>query len=114
MVEEQSGFEKHYSEEGFWDKVRRYAKVAGRGVIEKALLLYFALQDPAVPAWAKAIIVGALGYFIFPIDVIPDALIPLGYTDDVAVMAAALAAIAVHVTPETKAKAADKVSEWFS
>lgn len=108
-----NAYEKHYSEAGFWDKVKKYAKVAGREVLEKALLLYYAMQDPEVPAWAKAVCAGALGYFIFPVDVIPDALVPVGYTDDLGVMAAALAAIAVHVTPETKAKAAAKVGEWF-
>lgn len=113
MADSTEGLDKHYSDQGFWDKVKRYGKVAGREAIEKALLLYFAMQDPQVPAWAKGIVAGALGYFIFPIDAIPDVLVPLGYTDDVGVMAAALAAIAVHLTPETKKLASDKVAEWF-
>ena len=107
------GMEQHYSEQSFWDKVAKYAKVAGREAIEKALLLYYAMQDPEVPAWAKGVCAGALGYFIFPIDAIPDALVPLGYVDDVGVMVAALGAIAVHLTAETKAKASGKVGEWF-
>ncbi len=107
------GMEQHYSEHSFWDKVTKYAKVAGREAIEKALILYYAMQDPEVPAWAKAVCAGALGYFIFPIDAIPDALVPLGYVDDVGVMVSALGAIAVHVTEETKAKAVGKIGEWF-
>lgn len=113
MQHSETGFEKHFSESSFWQKLRRYAKAAGQEAIEKALVLYFSLQDPEVPAWAKAVVASSLGYFILPLDAIPDVLVPIGYTDDVAVMAAALAAIAVHVTPETKKKATEKVSEWF-
>lgn len=107
------GMDQHFSEESFWDKVAKYAKVAGREAIEKALVLYYAMQDPEVPVWAKAVCAGALGYFIFPLDAIPDALVPLGYVDDVGVMAAAITAIAIHVSVETKARAAAKVAEWF-
>ncbi|MBM4346102.1 MAG: DUF1232 domain-containing protein [Deltaproteobacteria bacterium] len=89
------------------------AKTAGREAIGMALTLYFAMKDPEVPVWAKSVIVGALGYFIFPIDVIPDVMVPIGYTDDVGVMAAALTMVAVHVTAETKAMAAAKLAEWF-
>ncbi len=104
---------KHYNEQGFWTKVGGFAKAAGYQVIEKALLLYYTLQSPDCPAWARATIVGALGYFIFPIDAIPDVLVPIGYTDDAAVLAAALAAVAVHVGPEEKAKAAEKMRGLF-
>ena len=113
MANKTDGMDRHYSEASFWDKVKKYAKVAGREAIEKALILYYAMQDSEVPAWAKAVCAGALGYFIFPLDAIPDALVPIGYVDDVGVMAAALTAIAVHVTAETKTKATEKVREWF-
>ncbi len=103
----------HYSDEGFWKKLAGYAKAAGKELIEKALILYYAYQDPAVPTWAKTIIVGALGYLICPIDLIPDAIPVIGFTDDLGVIIAALAAIAVHVTDETKRKAADKTRELF-
>lgn len=103
----------HYSETGFWSKVGSVAKAAGAKVIETALLLYFTLQSPNCPAWARATIIGALGYFIFPIDAIPDVLVPVGYTDDAAVLAAALASVAVHVGPEEKAKTAEKMRDWF-
>ena len=107
------GFEKHYSDEKFWAKVWKHAKKAGRPVMEKALLLYYAL--PAAPIWAKSVIVSALGYFIWPLDVIPDFTppAPVGYSDDLLVMAMALAAVAMHFTPEVKAKAEAKLREWF-
>ncbi len=104
---------KHYSDRGFWSKVGSFAKAAGYQVIEKALLLYYTMQSPDCPLWARATILGALGYFIFPIDAIPDVLVPIGYTDDAAVLAAALAAVAVHVGPEQKAMARAKVRDLF-
>ena len=114
MAKADQGHDKHYSEDGFWKKLKKYASIAGREAIEKALILYYSLQDPDVPAWAKSIVAGALGYFIFPLDAIPDVFMPpLGYTDDVAVMTAALAAIAAHVTPGTKQRATAKLVEWF-
>ena len=85
-------FQKHYTEEGFWQKLARYALVIGREGIKSALILYYTLQDPEgkVPAWAKAVVIGALGYFIFPFDVIPDFIPAVGFTDDLAVLVAAM------------------------
>ena len=55
--------DKSYSDRAFWTKVKKYATVAGKEVIEKALWLYFVLRKPDVPLWAKSTILGALGYF---------------------------------------------------
>jgi uncharacterized membrane protein YkvA (DUF1232 family) len=113
MSEEKQGFEKDYSDNGFWDKVITFAKTAGREVIEKSLWLYYAAQNPKTPAWAKTIIYGALGYFIFPLDAIPDPTPVVGYTDDLGVLAAAVAAVAMYITQEVKALAAQKLNDWF-
>ncbi len=110
---EPKGFEKEYSEHDFWKKVGGYARSAGREVVELALQLYYAAQSPDTPRWAKAAIYGALGYFISVIDAIPDLTPIVGYTDDLGVLVAALAAVASNVTPEIKEKAADKAREWF-
>ena len=103
-----------YSDEGFWAKVASFAKVAGKELIEKALWLYYAAQDPATPAWAKGIVYGALGYFVLPIDAIPDIAPVIGYTDDLGVLAAAVVAIPAYITKEVKAKAEQKMKDWFS
>ena len=79
-----------YSDDGFWGKVKAYAKVAGKGVLEPALKMYYSATDPDTPRWAKTTIYGALGYFISPIDAIPDLLPVLGYTDDLGVLVAAM------------------------
>ncbi len=85
-------FSKHYSESSFWDKLLHYAKQAGREVVHKALILYYVGNDPATPVWAKGVIAAALGYFIFPIDAIPDLTPFIGYADDLGAIVAAMAA----------------------
>jgi uncharacterized membrane protein YkvA (DUF1232 family) len=109
-----SGFEGHYSEQGFWAKLRDYALAAGSAVIEKALALYYCATDSDTPAWARGVIYGALGYFIFPIDAIPDTMPVIGYTDDLGVLVAAAAAVAAHMKPEHAERAKAMLKHWFS
>lgn len=106
-------YEKHYSEENFIDKLKNFALKAGAKVIYAALKLYYALKSEDTPAWAKAVITGALGYFILPIDLIPDVIPGVGFVDDFGVLAAALATIAVHITPAIKEQARQKMKTWF-
>ncbi|WP_163833446.1 YkvA family protein [Spartinivicinus ruber] len=107
-------YESKYSEDKFWIKVKKYAKRAGESVLEPALKMYYALIDSDTPAWARAIIVGALGYFISPLDTIPDVIPAFGFTDDLSVLAAALATVAVHIKDEHVEKAKEKLKKWFS
>lgn len=112
-MSEANGFSKEFSDDGFWNKVVKYAKTAGQEVIEKALWLYYAAQNPQTPTWAKTTIYGALGYFILPIDAIPDMLPGVGYTDDLGVIAAAITAVSMYITDEVKQQAAQKLRDWF-
>ena len=107
------GYGKYYSEDSFWKKLLKFARAAGREVVENALSLYYTAQAPDTPAWAKTVITGALGYFILPADAIPDLIPAVGYGDDLGALGAALATVAVHVTPENKARAKEKAAEWF-
>ena len=60
----------------------------------------------------KAYIIGALGYFILPIDLIPDGILPvIGFTDDIAVMTLVISMIKDSITPEIKARANERVAE---
>lgn len=102
-----------YSGKTFWRKLRRVAKVAGREVVEKALCLYYAAQRPEVPAWAKATVYGALGYFILPTDAIPDVMPALGYADDLSALTLAIAAIVTYVDSSVRAKARERINQWF-
>lgn len=106
-------YEKDYSEEGFWDKVLNFAKQAGGNVIYIALILYYLATESDVPIRVKTIILGALGYFILPIDLIPDVIPIIGYVDDAGILLAALLMAAAYITPEIKEKARLKLSEWF-
>lgn len=112
MIENQ--FNKEYSDEGFWDKVKKYAKAAGEQVLEPALKMYYAAIDADTPAWAKTTIYGALGYFISPVDAIPDITPLAGYTDDFGVLFAAITVTAAHIKEEHVEKAKTTLAQWFS
>ena len=102
-----------YSEESFWAKLKKFAVSAGREVVEKALTLYYTAQNPNVPPWAKTVVVGALTYFISPVDAIPDILVGIGFTDDLGVLLAAIATVSVYINAETKEQAQQKLTDWF-
>lgn len=106
-------YQNHYSESGLWKKVAKVAKKAGIKVIYAALLLYYVSQDSNVSIADKAKIYGALGYWILPLDLIPDAIPVVGYTDDLSALIWALHAVWSNVTPEIEAKAKTKLHEWF-
>lgn len=113
LSEELAQYSKEFSEERFWQKIVRYAKVAGKEVIEKALLLYYVSISEHTPLWAKALIWSALGYFINSFDAIPDFTPVAGFADDLGILALVMAAIAKYVSPQAKERADDKVKEWF-
>lgn len=102
-----------FSQKEFVDKIARIAKRAGAKLIYAALLLYYTLQSDRISTKDKAIIVGALGYMISPIDVIPDAIPIAGLTDDLAVLLYVLKKIWVDVDPEVKERAKNKLVNWF-
>lgn len=102
-----------YSEESFWEKIKKFGKKAGYKVVYAALLLFFCLKDGNVPAWAKTVIIGALAYFISPVDAIPDIVPVAGFTDDLGSLAAALGIVAVYINDDIKQKAKSKLVDWF-
>lgn len=113
MEDTKRDYSKYYTDKKFWDKVLKFGKKAGVKVTYTALILYYTIQKPSVPAKAKAVVYGALGYFIFPLDLIPDVIPIVGFTDDIGLLLGALAIIAMYIDMETKQKARDKIVEWF-
>jgi len=105
--------ENHYQDEKFWAKLGRHAGAAGREVVEKALILYYTLQGPNVPRKTRAVIYGALGYFIWPLDAIPDVIPMAGYTDDLSVLLLAIATVTMHIDATSREKARSKLAQWF-
>lgn len=87
----------------FWDKVR--ATLGRVPFVEDAVAAYFCTRDPQTPARAKAVLLGALAYFVMPADMVPDFVAYLGFTDDAAVLAAAVRSVAPHVTEAHRARA---------
>tara|TARA_R110001592_G_scaffold363395_1_gene687506 strand:- start:16691 stop:17080 length:390 start_codon:yes stop_codon:yes gene_type:complete len=112
-MSEHNEYEEAFSESGFWTKLKKYAKTAGREVVEKALLLFYAAQEEKAPRWAKATIAGALGYFIVPLDAIADFTPAVGYADDLGVLALAIAAVATYINDDVRRKTANRLSSWF-
>ena len=102
-----------FSKKKFVEKISRIAKRAGAKLVYAALILYYTLQSKSVSIKDKAIILGALGYLISPLDVIPDAIPIAGLTDDLAVLIYVLKKIWVDVSDEVKEKARTKLNDWF-
>lgn len=105
--------ERKFSVEAFWNKVKHVAKQAGQSVIYASLLLFYVMQRPDVPKRVKATIIGALAYFIAPIDAIPDFIAGIGYTDDLGALTAALLQASMYVNEDVKEKAQMKLADWF-
>lgn len=102
-----------YSEEALWKKIAAFAGKAGEQVIEKVLTLYYCLRDSDTPTRARATIAAALGYFIFPMDAIPDMIPGAGFSDDLGALAVALAVVAAHIKDEHKERAKEVLKTWF-
>lgn len=90
-------------EQGFWKKL---LGLAGKlPFAEELAAAYFCAFDRNTPGKVRAMLMAALAYFVLPFDVVPDFLAGLGYSDDAAVLAATIALVAKHITPEHYAKA---------
>lgn len=89
----------------FWRKLRRVLHAIP--FAEEAVAAYYCALDPATPTRVKGILLAALAYFIVPLDVLPDFLLGLGFTDDATVLMTALSLIRAHMTPAHREKARD-------
>jgi len=97
----------------FVEKISRIAKRAGAKLVYASLILYYTLQSDKIPVKDKAIIIGALGYLISPLDVVPDAIPIAGLGDDLAVLIYVLNKVWGDVSDEIKDKAKSKLDKWF-
>ena len=102
-----------FSQSEFVEKISRIAKRAGAKLVYAALILYYTLGSDKIPVKDKAIIIGALGYLISPLDVIPDAIPIAGLGDDMAVLIYVLQKVWDDVSDEIKEKARAKLNSWF-
>ena len=106
-------YKNRFSPGGFVEKISRIAKRAGVKLVYAALILYYTLESDQVSLKDKATIIGALGYLISPLDVVPDAIPIAGLSDDLAVLIYVLNRIWGDVPEDVKAKAKAKLATWF-
>ncbi|MBO4850747.1 MAG: DUF1232 domain-containing protein [Prevotella sp.] len=102
-----------FSAKGFVEKISRIAKRAGSKLVYAALVLYYTLQSKEVSYKDKAMIIGALGYLISPLDVLPDAIPIVGLSDDLTVLLFVINKIWIEVPEEVKTRAKEKLADWF-
>ena len=106
-------YEQHYNDSSFLHKVTKYGKFIGITALYKAVQLWFVLQKPDVPAGTKAVIMGALGYLIAPLDFLPDLLPVLGYTDDMVAITFALIKVQGYIDEEVERKSKKLLTKIF-
>ncbi len=102
-----------FSQSDFVEKISRVAKRAGSKLVYAALILFYTLQSDKISVKEKAIILGALGYLISPLDVVPDAIPIVGLGDDLAVLVYVLKLVWTDIDPEVQERARKKLSQWF-
>jgi len=96
----------------FWRKTRSVA--ARIPFAEDLLAAYYCAFDRNTPLQVKATLVGAIAYFVLPIDAIPDVLPVLGFTDDAAVLATAIKLVTSHIVPAHRDAARAKLDQFAS
>ena len=106
-------YKDRFTKNGFVEKISRIARRAGSKLVYAALLLYYTLESDKISLKDKAIIIGALGYLISPLDVIPDAIPIAGLCDDLAVLIYVLNKVWGNVNEDVKAKSREKLLQWF-
>ncbi len=93
----------------FWATFRRAARYIP--FAEDLVAAYYCAFDPATPTRVRAVLIGALAYFVLPLDVIPDFIAGIGFTDDITVLVAAIATVGAHITPTHRAAARAALDE---
>ena len=96
-------------ERGLKEKIRiTLGKVS---FVQDAVAAYFCAVDARTPLYVKAVLMGAVAYFVNPADVIPDLFAGLGYTDDAAVLMAAFKAIGSNLRSEHRKRACEALGK---
>lgn len=106
-------YEKYFSESELWQKVGNFGKSLGATVLYPVFLLFNLLKSGDINLKEKAMIIGTLGYFILPVDLLPDAIVGVGYTDDAAALTAAVTALASCITEDIQKEAKEQLRKIF-
>jgi uncharacterized membrane protein YkvA (DUF1232 family) len=94
--------------QNFWPKLQQ--NLARIPFADEVLAAWYCATDAKTPLKVKGTLFGALAYFILPIDVIPDVILGLGFTDDLAVLMTAMTLVKNHITPEHRDRARETIA----
>lgn len=106
-------YKSHYDEDSFWSKIKKDAGKVGGKAIYITLVLYYTAMAESTSITRKSMIFGGLGYLLLPLDIIPDFIAVVGYTDDIAVLTALISTVATSITKEVKQLAKNKYRDMF-
>ena len=112
-TQELQKYKQDYSEHSFKEKLRKYAKIIGVGAVYKVLQLWYVLQKPDVPLKQKALITGAIGYLIAPLDFIPHVLHIFLLMVSKSIITYALLQVQGYVDAEVKEKSKHFIEDIF-
>nr|WP_198598378.1 YkvA family protein [Mangrovicella endophytica] len=101
--------QEHRVRSGFFSTVRRALRHVP--FMEDVVAAYYCALDPQTPAATRGILLAALAYFVVPVDIIPDMLFGLGFTDDLAVLWAAFRAVQNNIRPEHYVAARERLDD---
>lgn len=93
----------------FWQTAKRAARQIP--FMQEVVAGYFCAMDNKTPLRAKGILFGALAYFVLPTDLIPDVFFGIGFTDDIAVLTAAISAVSAHIKPSHRSAAREALND---
>jgi uncharacterized membrane protein YkvA (DUF1232 family) len=113
MKERLEKFRENFSEIDVWNSLARFAKSIGLKATYMVLLLFYAYKRNETPAWARRVVIGALGYFVTIIDFIPDLTPFVGMTDDIGILSFGLVTIAAYINDEVRDNAREQLQKWF-
>ena len=111
LNESMSEYAESYDDGKFLSVVKTYGKKIGGGVITKALELYYLLQRGGITNKIKLMIMGALAYLVCPVDLIPDVLPLVGWTDDAAAIGLVVNKLSSYIDSDIEGMAREKTEE---
>lgn len=106
-------YQKYFSVRKFTAKLLKYAKKMGVKLSYYSILLFFSYQSPNTSKKDKLVIAGALGYLIFPIDLIPDFIPVIGFADDLSIIVYAVSRVISNIDHDMKIRANKKMKQLF-
>jgi len=93
----------------FWPTLRKAMRQIS--FAHDVVAAYYCAIDPAVPWRVRATLIGALAYFVAPLDGVPDILVGIGFSDDATVLAGAIAMVATHITDRHRERAREALAD---